>query len=196
MNEASDPTPGGRPRRAATDAAITAATRRLLVEVGYSGLTIEAVATTAGVGKPTVYRRHRSKASLVAAALLDTLAAANPVAPDSGDVVADARELLGNLARALRSTDFGRAITEIVSPAAREAELADLFRDASAERRALIHDVLSRAAEQHRLIPTDVDTAIDMALGAIYFRHLISHGPINDSFVDGVVASIVAAASQ
>jgi len=59
----------GRPRDAALDAAILDATSRLLVEVGYDLLSIEAVAARAGVGKTTVYRRHRTKAALVAAAV-------------------------------------------------------------------------------------------------------------------------------
>jgi AcrR family transcriptional regulator len=59
----------GRPRDVALDAAILDATSRLLVEVGYDQLSIEAVAARAGVGKTTVYRRHPTKAALVAAAV-------------------------------------------------------------------------------------------------------------------------------
>ncbi|MCB0998112.1 MAG: TetR/AcrR family transcriptional regulator [Acidimicrobiales bacterium] len=187
-----DATRRGRPRRAETDEAVNAATRRLLAEVGYGDLTVEAVAKLAGVGKPTVYRRHGSKAELVAAALLDELRTANPTAPTSGDVAADARELLGNLATLLSTTDFGRAITEIVSPANREAHLADLFDTIVGQRRELIRSVMRRADEQHRLLATDVETAIDLALGAIYFRHLISHDSLDTAFVTAVVASVIA----
>ena len=59
----------GRPRRSETDASIRDATRRLLVADGYGDLTIEGVARLAGVGKPTIYRRHPTKAAMVADAL-------------------------------------------------------------------------------------------------------------------------------
>lgn len=185
-----EPSPG-RPRRAETDHAINAATRSLLVEVGYDKLTIEAVAKLANVGKPTVYRRHSSKASLVASALMETLEAANPRLPESGDVRADLQLLLSNLVNALETTDFGRAVAEIVSPASRETHLAELFDAALAERRVLLQNLIGRAAKQDLLMSTDPEVAIDMALGAIYFRHLFTHEPLDTAFVTSLVSSLV-----
>lgn len=191
MTEA-NPTSGtrGRPRRVETDRVIHTAARELLAESGYGELTIEGVARRAKVGKPTVYRRYDSKASLVAAALLETLEEANPKAPDTGDSAADARELLGNLAAAL-AAEFGQAVIEIISPAARDTHLAELFRVATEDRRHLIRAVLTRAADQNQLVPTDVEVAIDLALGAVYFRHLVTHEPIDSAFIDTVVASLI-----
>ncbi len=48
------------------DDAIAAATLRLLAESGFARLTVEAVASAAGVGKPAIYRRFSDKAALVA----------------------------------------------------------------------------------------------------------------------------------
>src|SRR4029079_15548574 len=48
--------PPGRPRNSRADDAILAATEELVLQVGYDGLTVEAVANLAGVGRPTVYR--------------------------------------------------------------------------------------------------------------------------------------------
>jgi len=45
------------------------ATLDLLAEVGYYGLSIEAIATRAGVGKTTIYRRYVSKEELIAEAI-------------------------------------------------------------------------------------------------------------------------------
>lgn len=47
------------------DEQVLAATRRLLVEKGYSGTSIDAIAVEAGVSRPTVYRRWPSKAHVV-----------------------------------------------------------------------------------------------------------------------------------
>jgi AcrR family transcriptional regulator len=55
----------GSRRDPAIDASVLEATRRLLVEKGYSSTTIDLIATTAGVSRPAIYRRWASKAHLV-----------------------------------------------------------------------------------------------------------------------------------
>lgn len=57
--------PAGRPRDPRLDATVLETTRRLLREVGYSRLSIEAIARAAGIHRPAIYRRWRSKAELV-----------------------------------------------------------------------------------------------------------------------------------
>ena len=51
--------------------------------------------------------------------------------------------------------------------------------------------MLQRAADQCRLSAPDVEVAIDLALGAVYFRHLITHSPIDDEFITNIVDSLV-----
>jgi AcrR family transcriptional regulator len=64
MDHSSAPS-AGRPRSEEAHQAILDATLALLVEVGFSGLTVEGVAARAGVGKATIYRRWPSKLPLV-----------------------------------------------------------------------------------------------------------------------------------
>lgn len=75
----------GRPLEADRDVAILHATLLLLTEVGYDRLSIESVATRAGVGRPTVYRRWADKAALVAAAV-EHRAAGSPPDTWSGEL--------------------------------------------------------------------------------------------------------------
>src|SRR3954470_22433596 len=63
----------GSRRDPSIDTAVTAATRRLLVERGYAATTIDLIATRAGVSRPAVYRRWGSKAQLVHEALFPDL---------------------------------------------------------------------------------------------------------------------------
>ncbi len=46
--------------------AMLQATLKLLAEVGFDGMSMEAIAARARVGKTTIYRRHATKKELVA----------------------------------------------------------------------------------------------------------------------------------
>src|SRR5579859_1576410 len=98
--------PPGRPREARIDAAVQEATRSLLAEVGYEGLTVDAVAARARVGKAAIYRRYRSKAEMAFAAAVHDLEI-EPSA-DTGSLRGDLRELVAIIA------------ANIGSPAARQ----------------------------------------------------------------------------
>jgi AcrR family transcriptional regulator len=62
------PARSGRKRDHGRDAPILDATLAVLAEAGYEGMTIDMVATRAGAGRATVYRRWATKADLVLAA--------------------------------------------------------------------------------------------------------------------------------
>jgi AcrR family transcriptional regulator len=74
----------GRPRDGAVDEAILDATERSLASRGYEAMTVEQVAVAAGVSKPTIYLRYRSKAELVEA-MIERLRPPLPDAPDGTD---------------------------------------------------------------------------------------------------------------
>ena len=78
----------GRPRNPAKDVAVLQATRDLLVEVGYQGATVVAIARRAGVGAPTIYRRWATKEALVEDAAFGHPQPAPMPAP-TGDLSAD-----------------------------------------------------------------------------------------------------------
>ena len=80
----------GRPRDPEKDVAVVRATRELLVEAGYQGTTVVAVARRAGVGAPTIYRRWPSKESLVEEAAFGHAQPA-PLPEASGDLRTDLR---------------------------------------------------------------------------------------------------------
>ncbi|CAN5242926.1 TetR/AcrR family transcriptional regulator [soil metagenome] len=80
----------GRPRDPEKDVAVVQATRELLVEAGYQGTTVVAVARRAGVGAPTIYRRWASKEALVEEAAFGHAQPA-PLPEPSGDLRTDLR---------------------------------------------------------------------------------------------------------
>ena len=78
----------GRPRDPAKDAAVLHAARELLVEAGYHGTTVVAIARRAGVGAPTIYRRWATKEALIEDAAFGHPRPA-PLPAPTGDLRAD-----------------------------------------------------------------------------------------------------------
>src|SRR6266704_1617901 len=74
----------GRPRSAQSHQAILEATITLFAEVGLQGLSIEAIAEHAGVGKTTIYRRWSSKEDIIKDAL--ELLRAGALLTDTGTI--------------------------------------------------------------------------------------------------------------
>lgn len=91
----------GRPLDPDKDAAILEGARRILFERGPQAVTMEAVATEAGVSKATVYSRHANKTELIRAVVQhqgQQIIGHFAAAPDSLD---DVRSSLGGFARQL-----------------------------------------------------------------------------------------------
>src|SRR3954447_13971210 len=83
----------GRPRKPGATEAILEATVAILEEKGFGGLTIEAIADRAGVGRPALYRRWPSKEAIVEEALLGVADELVPI-PDTGSLREDLRLLM------------------------------------------------------------------------------------------------------
>jgi AcrR family transcriptional regulator len=76
------------------DEAVAVAVRELLDEVGYRGLSIDRVAARAGVGKAGIYRRWRTKAEMVFAAVVHGLEL--PLPADTGTLRGDLPDRLAD----------------------------------------------------------------------------------------------------
>ncbi|MCT7661133.1 TetR/AcrR family transcriptional regulator [Mycobacterium deserti] len=101
--------------------AIVNATKELLLERGFDGLSIEAVAARAGVGKQTIYRWWPSRPALVADVLLEDSDKILKPVPSTGDLVADLIRWSSNLAATL-TTARGNAMLTILTVAGMEHE--------------------------------------------------------------------------
>jgi AcrR family transcriptional regulator len=89
-----------RPRDPEVDRKIIDAAAELLLRDGYAGLSLTAVAETAGVGKPALYRRYPTKAELVFAATVES--SLKPDIPDTGNFAEDIRRSVAELVRTLK----------------------------------------------------------------------------------------------
>ncbi|SEH89216.1 DNA-binding transcriptional regulator, AcrR family [Mycolicibacterium rutilum] len=110
-------TPRRRSERSRT--AIVTATRELLLQRGFDGLSIEAVAARAGVGKQTIYRWWPSRPALVADVLLaDADKILHPVG-HTDDLTADLVRWATRLAATL-TTARGNAMLRVLTVAGLE----------------------------------------------------------------------------
>ena len=170
----------GRPRDANVENAILDAAVALLNEVGYNELSIEAVASRARVGRPTVYRRWPSKLDLVVDAVVRLAPAVS--APDTGDVFADLEELISGTIEEMTRSSVGRAILALAGTGATDrAELYDRFNEHYlVPRRDAFLTVLRRGIDAGRLrADIDPDLILDLMLGAPTYWWLTTGHPID-----------------
>ena len=124
MNDARKKSPG-RPRSKASHQAMLKAALELLSEVGFETMSIEAIATRAGVGKTTIYRRYSSKDELVADAIESIRE--EELIPDTGNLWSDLDALIENAAQ-ITLTPLGRqAVAMIISSASSNPGFAKIY---------------------------------------------------------------------
>lgn len=177
--EPQPPEQGRRGRRRSTHShqAVLAATITVLNDVGYSALTMEAVAAAAGVGKATIYRWWPSKASLVIEALDATLPA--PHVLSTGNTRTDVHALIQAAAADYVHTPLGANLAVLATDATTDPDTTQQLAALLGPRRAAHASVLLAAAGRGDL-PHDLDVALllDIITGTLVHRAL--HGPPTD----------------
>jgi AcrR family transcriptional regulator len=182
----------GRPRSATADAAILAATREALVELGWSKLTLGDVATRAGVAKTTLYRRWAGKNELVVdavAELFDELEL-----PDSGSLATDIEGVVLQFAAILARPEAKSGLMAVVAEATRDDALRERIRESVVDRqKRLVLEGRTRAQARGELPPEPdpatasrtADLVFDMVAGAVVHRTLVSGQPVDEAWVRG-----------
>jgi AcrR family transcriptional regulator len=182
---------GGRPRDPSRDGVIRAAILRLLAEVGYGALTMDAVAAEAGVGKATIYRRWRTKQDLV----VDTISDLNQelaTPPDTGSLEGDLRALTDQM-RAVITGPTGAATLSLLSTMPHQPALAQAFQDGPLMIwRQVFAEVWARA-EQRGEVGAGMDGSLvaEATSALMVQRWLLTGLPVDQAFTDGVLDTVV-----
>jgi AcrR family transcriptional regulator len=157
MNDARKKSPG-RPRSAASHQAILKAALELLSKVGFEAMSIEAIATSAGVGKTTIYRRYSSKDELVADAIESIRE--EVLIPDTGNLWGDIDALIENAAQ-ITLTPLGRqAVAMIISSASSNPGFAQIYWEKYLQPRRQSFAIVIERAKGRNEIPTDLDSGL------------------------------------
>ncbi len=163
----------GRPRNDSYDDQILDAVMAILLEDGYSGLTIDGVSARAEVGRPTIYRRWPSKPALVVAALARSTGLAP--APDTGSLREELLAVQDHQVALMNSNGFRRITPGLVADLSADPELAQTYLgEYIAPRRQSVWDALQRGIDRGELDP-DIDFAFisDLLTGPLFYRALV-----------------------
>jgi AcrR family transcriptional regulator len=181
----------GRPREVRLDGAILAATLELVAEVGIHDFRMDDVAERAGVGKAAIYRRYRSKDELVTATVAALVS--EITVPDTGSTREDLLALMHDAVEVYRDPVKAGIMPSLVGAMPQRPELARAIRDGFlAQRRAALRAVLDRGVARGDLrADLDVELALDVLGGALFYRLLVTGGPIDGRLAEGVAELIL-----
>ncbi|MDH6235198.1 AcrR family transcriptional regulator [Mesorhizobium soli] len=178
MTETADETRrsiGARRNPASADA-IREAAEAVLLEAGYAGFSIEAVARRARAGKPTIYRWWPSKAAL----LIDVYQRQKRVDnPDTGNLEDDLVQFLQSLFQHWRDTPAGSIFRSVIAEAQTDETAATALTEYAHNRRAHTGRMVARAIERGE-VRADIEPTVVADLVASYaWVHLLT-GRINE----------------
>src|ERR1700733_7678228 len=161
----------GRPRSDTSRTALIQATFEMLREVGYERLTMDAIATRAGVGKTTIYRWYETKEDLVIETLAAMAESEKQFVPDTGSLASDLQALIQHRMDVDPLYFTRQSMSLTITALAGSSELAKTYWDHYiSKKRDTCKEVFERAKQRGELAPkADVDLFMDLVHGYILF---------------------------
>jgi AcrR family transcriptional regulator len=174
----------GRRRSEASRKAILDATYELLKTVGFHQMSIEGVATRAGVGKTTIYRWWSSKGVLAVEAFMEAVAPSIAFR-ETGSARADIERQMRILAEAYRGRS-GEILKEMIGFSQCDEEMREAFFVGYLKpRREAAKAALQRGIDQGEFLPgIDLETLVDTLYGPLIYRMLTGYYPIDNNFIN------------
>ncbi len=182
----------GRPRSEAVTQQLHAALWKLLEEEEFDALTMERVAETAGVTRPSLYRRYANLGELTLGALLSFGEAKLPMATTQ-DVSRDLRTYFAAVVRSLQpGTPVGRAMRGVLAHALTHPPFTQPFAAFLEARRRPVLVRLQAAKPQAN--SGEIDMLLDGLFGPVLYRLLIRQQPVSAARIAAIVKLAVEAA--
>lgn len=180
--------PRGRPPSQAARKRALSAAHDILMEEGFGRLSIEAVAAKSGVGKPTIYRNWSNACELAMAALM--MAEPQKPSEQDGSLKSSLTAQMRTLVKAFATTR-GRQITMALAAADPESEMTKAFRNqVILSSREAGRGLIEQAAKRGKIVqPDDIEVVLDVIYGPVFYRLLVGHQPLDQTFADHLVAT-------
>ncbi|MGO4383068.1 TetR/AcrR family transcriptional regulator [Specibacter sp. RAF43] len=188
--------PIGRPRNAELDAALRRAAEGLILERGFSALTVEAVASRAGTTRPAFYRRFDGIPHLVLALLLDRFAIDLDHGVDSGNLPEDLEWVQRDQVELFSNPLVVGCLAGFLDSLHTDAELRKVFvEEFLAPRRYGAGMIISRAAARGEIPPNpDLEWVLDLLTGPLLLRVLMPGlQGLDEALISQTVASTLMA---
>ncbi|OBF83713.1 hypothetical protein A5791_02535 [Mycobacterium sp. 852002-51163_SCH5372311] len=161
------------------------------MQVGYTGLSMEAVAARAGVTKPTIYLRFPTKPVLVFEAVFGKTK--SKAMPDTGNLHDDLNQAYSWAVDEFAAPEARVALPGLLTEIAANPELAQLIRSRLIEPEyGRVHGLLERARGRGDVRDSaDLTLVIDAFLGTALARALVVDRPIDRAFGDDLVDLLI-----
>jgi AcrR family transcriptional regulator len=180
--------PGGRSARVRQ--AVLEATAQVVAEGGVEAVRVGEIARQAGVHDSSIYRRWPTKEHLVFDALVEYNRDRLPI-PDTGSLRADLVGYLATVAE-FAATPVGRTIVKAMvgtqDDEAMAAGRAQFWQNRIDRTRVMIDRAVARGELS---ADTDAAAALELLVGALYFRLLLTRQPIDDDVTGHLVDVLV-----
>ena len=184
---------GGRSAR--VQRAVFDATVASLIEVGWSNLSIGAIAARAGVHETSIYRRWKTKEKLVVSALLERLKELLPV-PDTGSLRDELVTMLRGLLKFLRSP-FGAALVRLAVALPDGEQTTALRRTFWGSRFPVLLEPLKRGAERGEIAAEiDHQLVLETLIGVFYLRAFVTGEHLDEDLPERVVSLVLDGAKR
>lgn len=162
----------------------------IFAERGLLGVTMEEIAARAGVAKTTVYRWWPNKSAVLMDALKEKLVP-HVSFPDTGDARQDVQAQIEGIIDLFRS-DTGRAYFALIAESVHDAEVASALRAryVTGQRQAAIDRLTKGVAQGQVAQGADLEVLVESLYGALYYRVLVSHTPIDRRYAHRLIDQI------
>src|SRR4051812_43398401 len=165
----------GRPRDPQADGRILAAASALILVRGFDSMTVDEVASTAGVGKATVYRRWSRKEDLAVAAMEQLYRDEMPP-PDTGSIRGDLRAMYTSVLTFVNSPAGTDYVRTTVKESMRDDRIAALYREANDRAEEGAYTVFRRAIDRGEVRPdVHIAAAVQFLGGLVTLRAVGGH---------------------
>ncbi len=174
----------GRPRSDEARQAILKAFTRAVKTQGYSKISIDQLSKQSSVSRSTIYRWYKEKVDIALDAAAEIAKSARN-SPLSGDMEADLKEHFKNTFETANT--LGQLFTAMMAEAQANPEFAErVWEEFSLLRREHLSRVLLQNDQNNR----DIDLIMDMIFGALWYRMMSGHAPLDAHFNRALIEKI------
>jgi AcrR family transcriptional regulator len=185
----------GRPRSPELNGRILDAARELLAEHGYLGLSMEAVARRAGVGKQTLYRRWPRRPLLVYEAYFGGVQRTSAHLPDTGSLAGDLAGATSYMDQVFRLPGTVALVSGLVADCLVEPDLMRMLREMMMTPDLEVAEVIFDRAVRRGELPADSDVrALAEIMAGSMFAHHVLYGEVRVGFADVLATTLASLA--